>query len=36
VFFLVQVFLIPHPVPPRSLRAGERDSDRNGDPPVLP
>ena len=36
VFFLVQVFLMPHPVRRRSLRAGERDTDRDGDPPVVP
>ena len=36
VFFLVQVFLMPHPAPRRSLRAGERDTDRDGEPPVVP
>jgi hypothetical protein len=35
VFFLVQVYLMPHPAARRSLRAGD-DADRNGDPPVLP
>jgi hypothetical protein len=36
VFFLVQVFLMPHPAARRSVRAGERDTDRDGDPPLVP
>jgi hypothetical protein len=36
VFFLVQVFLMPHPEWRRSPRPRHRDSDRDGEPPVLP
>jgi glycine cleavage system H protein len=36
VFFLVQVFLMPHPDARRSLRPRDRDAGRDGEPPVLP
>jgi hypothetical protein len=36
VFFVVQVSLMPHPQSRRSSRVGDRDSDQDGEPPVLP
>ena len=36
VFFVVPILLPTTPAARRSLRARERDSERNGDPPVLP
>lgn len=36
VFFLVQVYLMPHPRLPGSHPAGERRRDQDGEPPVVP
>ena len=36
IFFLVQVYLMPHPQRRPSMDAGDVERDRDGEPPVVP